>query len=349
MKHGIGILGLGAISDFHARAARALERGALVACCSRDPHKAKLFAERHACTPYSSVQEFLAHPGLDVVSIATAAGHHMEPALEAIGSGKHVMIEKPIEISLERCDRIIEAARTAGVLVSGVFQSRFQEVAQIVKGAIDEGRFGRITLGDAYVKWFRSQEYYDATIGRGTWGYDGGGALMNQGIHAVDLLQWFMGPVESVSARVSTIGHTGIEVEDNAVATLRFRNGAFGVIEGSTSIYPGFPKRIEISGTAGSATLEESVLTTWSFAQPSPSSPSDEEIVRAYGKRPAGSGGAADPLAIGFEGHRKQLDDLLRAIDEGGQPRIDGEEARKSVEIVLAIYRSARDRREVFL
>ena len=346
MGMGIGIIGLGAISDFHAEAAKATGTGTLVACCSRDIGKARAFAEKHGCAAYGSIEEFLRHPGLDIVSIATAAGHHMEPALEAIAAGKHLMIEKPIEVSLDRCDRIIEAAERRGVKVAGVFQSRFNGAARIIKEAVDAGRFGRLSLGDAYVKWFRSQEYFDNTPGRGSWSYDGGGALMNQGIHAVDLLQWFMGPVESVSAHVSTIGHRGVEVEDNAVAALRFRNGAFGVIEASTAVYPGFLKKVELSGTAGSAILEESRLTTWEFAE---ALPEDEETRRAYGGRASSSGGAADPLAIGFEGHRRQLEDLMLAVESDGRPSVGAEEARKSVEIILAIYQSAKERREVSL
>lgn len=346
MGRAIGIIGLGAISDFHAKAAQAIGKDVLVACCSRDAKKAEAFARKYGCAAYSSVEEFLRHPGLDIVSISTAAGHHMEPAIEAIEAGKHVIVEKPLEISLERCDRIIEAAAKRGVLVAGIFQSRFNAVTRFIKEAVEKGRFGRISLGDAYVKWFRSQEYYDKTPGRGAWSYDGGGALMNQGIHAVDLLQWFMGPVESVSAYVSTIGHTGIEVEDNAVAALRFKNGAFGVIEASTSVFPGFMKKIEISGTTGSVVLEEAVLKTWEFAE---SVESDEEIRRTYGATDSEGGGAADPLAISFDGHRKQFEDLLHAVETGGKPLVDGTEARKSVEIILAIYRSANERREVLL
>ncbi|HUX22078.1 MAG TPA: Gfo/Idh/MocA family oxidoreductase [Spirochaetia bacterium] len=346
MGLGIGIIGLGAISDFHAEAAKAVGKDTLVACCSRDLKKAQAFGRKHACAAYGTVEEFLKHPGLDVVSVSTAAGHHMEPALAAIAAGKHIIVEKPLEISLERCDRIIEAAEKKGVLVAGVFQSRFNDVARVIKDAIEKGRFGRISLGDAYVKWFRSQEYYDKNLGRGTWSYDGGGSLMNQGIHAVDLLQWFMGPVESLSAYTSTVGHTGIEVEDNAVAALRFKSGAFGTIEASTAVFPGFLKKIEISGTTGSMVLEETLLKAWEFAK---SDACDEDTRRTYGGEKSEGGGAADPLAIGFDGHRRQFQDLMMAIESGGRPLVDGVEARKSVEIILAIYRSASERKEVLL
>jgi UDP-N-acetyl-2-amino-2-deoxyglucuronate dehydrogenase len=341
---GIGIIGLGAISDFHARAAQAISEKTLVACCSRNAEKAKAFADRYHCRAYTSTDEFLRHPGLDIVSVTTAAGHHLEPALAAIDAGKHVIIEKPFEVTAERCLRIIERAERKGVLTAGIFQSRFSEVAQLIKKHVDGGRLGCATLGDAYVKWIRGDDYFRKTPGRGTWAYDGGGALMNQGIHAVDLLQWIMGPVQSLQAYTATIAHAGVEVEDNAVAALRFKNGAFGVIEASTSVYPGFLKRIEVSGTNGTAILEEQTLKTWEFRD---NGPEDKEILRRFGATESGAGGASDPLAIDFSGHRRQFEDFINAIESGTRPLVDGAEAKKAVDIVLAIYRSARERREI--
>jgi UDP-N-acetyl-2-amino-2-deoxyglucuronate dehydrogenase len=196
-----------------------------------------------------------------------------------------------------------------------------------------------MVLGDAYVKWFRSQQYYDDGGWHGTKALDGGGALMNQSIHAIDLLQWYMGKVESVSAYIGTICHENIDVEDNAVAALQFASGAFGVIEGSTAVYPGFLKKIEISGTAGSAVLEEEDLKTWSFAE---ESPSDEEIRRKYGSVTKTGGGAVDPGAIGIEGHRRQFMDFIQAVETKKPYLLDGIEARKSVAIIVAIYESSR-------
>ena len=207
-----------------------------------------------------------------------------------------------------------------------------------MKRAINGGRFGTLVLGDAYVKWFRSQQYYSEGGWHGTRAMDGGGALINQSIHAIDLLQWFMGEVDTVQAFTATIGHSGIEVEDNAVAAVRFRNGAFGVIEGSTAVYPGFLKRIEISGTAGSMILEEDCLKTWDFAQ---SDPEDERIRKRFAAAAGTGGGAADPAAISFEGHRRQFEEFIAALDEKRLPLVDGREARKSVEIIQAIYASA--------
>ncbi len=341
---GIGIVGLGAVSDIHAAAIRAIGEKRLVACCSRDAAKAAAFAAKYGCVAYSSLEEFLSHRGLDIVAITTASGFHLEPGLAAIAAGKHLVIEKPLEISLARCDQLIEAAERRRVIIGGIFQSRYHPVSQAIKDALDLGRFGRLVLGDAYVKWFRNQAYYDRTAHRGTWAYDGGGALMNQGIHAVDLLQWYMGPVKSVQAYAATVGHERVEVEDNAVVAVRFENGAFGVIEGSTSIYPGYPKRIEISGTLGTAILEENTLRAWEFAK---KDPQDSAMLKKYGSNEAPSGGAADPMAISFSGHQRQYEEMIRCIEHGGAPLVDAREARKSVAIILAAYHSARVHAEV--
>ena len=348
MSYGFGIIGLGLIADFHAQAIQAISgaKGTLVACCSRSAEKAKAFAEKYNCRGYADLGDFLAHPGLDIVSICSPSGAHLDTALAAAEAGKHVIVEKPLEITPERCDRIIEACSRAGVSLAGIFQSRFSEVAGLVKSTLEQGRFGRLVLGDAYVKWFRSQEYYDGGGWHGTRALDGGGALINQSIHAIDLLQWFMGPVESVQAFIGTVGHERIEVEDNAVASLRFRNGAFGVIEGSTSVYPGFLKRIEISGTKGSVVMEEETLKSWEFAE---SAPGDEEIRKKYGGGAETGGGAADPAAISFQGHRRQFEEFISALDEGRPPLVDGGEAKKAVEIIQAIYASAKQGKAVQL
>ena len=341
MSYGFGIVGLGLIADFHAKAIQAISggRSSLVACCSRSAEKAQGFSKKYGCTGYTDIDKFLAHPGLDIVSLCTPSGAHLEHSLAAARAGKHVIVEKPLEITPERCDKIIEACEKAKVSLAGIFQSRFSKVAGIVKKAVDQGRFGTLILGDAYVKWFRSQKYYDDGGWHGTQSLDGGGALINQSIHAIDLLQWFMGPVESVQAFTSTIGHKRIEVEDNAVAALRFRNGAFGVIEGSTSVYPGFLKRIEISGTKGSVILEEETLKAWDFAE---GLPEGEEIREKFGAGAETGGGAADPAAISFEGHRRQFEEFITSLEQGRSPLVDGREAKKAVQIIQAIYASAK-------
>jgi predicted dehydrogenase len=233
---------------------------------------------------------------------------------------------------------MIAAAEKAGVVLSTIFPSRFHQSSQLLKKAIDAGRFGRLTMGDAYVKWYRTQEYYDSGAWRGTWALDGGGALMNQAVHSVDLLLWFMGPAVEVSAYTATLAHQRIEVEDVIVANIRFANGALGVIEASTATWPGELKRIEISGDAGSATVREEDLAVWKFAK---ETKKDDEIRQKMASRTQTGGGAADPKAIGHHGHTMQFEDVLKAVKQGKQPLIDGPEGRRAVELILAIYKSA--------
>jgi UDP-N-acetyl-2-amino-2-deoxyglucuronate dehydrogenase len=344
MSYGIGIVGTGLIAEFHARAIAEVENANLAGVMSRSAERAAAFGQRFGCPGYDSLKALLADPKVEIVSICTPSGAHLEPALKAIEAGRHLVIEKPLEISLERCDRILEAAERRGVLVSGIFQSRFYDSSRVLKQAVDAGRFGRLVLGDAYVKWYRSQDYYGGW--KGTRRFDGGGALMNQSIHAIDLLQWMMGPVRSVQAVKACLGHRGIEVEDTAAAVLEFASGACGVIEGSTAVFPGFLKRIEISGTRGSAILEEEDLIYWRFEE---ESGEDEEIRRLYAGRTASGGGAADPAAISFVGHQRQFQDFVDALKEKRSPLIDATEARKSVAIILAIYASAESGKKISL
>jgi UDP-N-acetyl-2-amino-2-deoxyglucuronate dehydrogenase len=347
MNYGFGIVGLGLIADFHARAIEEMKGGRLGACLSRDKKKANAFAEKYHCQAYHSLEEFLSHPGLDIVNICTPSGAHLEPAIVAAEAGKHLIIEKPLEITLPRCDQIIEACEKHKVKCSGIFQSRFFPLSRIIKNAIEQGRFGQLVLCDAYVKWQRSQAYYDNGGWHGTLHLDGGGALMNQSIHAIDLLHYFAGDVMEISACVDTIGHQRIEVEDNAAAILKFKNGALGVIEGSTSVYPGFLKRIEISGTGGSVIMEEEALKIWNFKE---KKEEDKEMILQFmSSKNTTGGGVSDPGAISYQGHKKQFEDMVEAINKNRQPLIDGQEARKAVEIVLAIYQSARDKQVVHL
>jgi predicted dehydrogenase len=346
MPIGFGIVGCGMISHFHARAIADVPGAKLIACFDRVPAAAERLAAAAGCKAYSSLPAMLADPAIQVVAIATPSGAHWEPAVAAAKAGKHVIVEKPLETTLRRCDQIIEACRKAGVVLSTIFPSRFHHSSVQLKQAVDQGRFGRLTVGDAYVKWYRTQQYYDSGAWRGTWELDGGGALMNQAIHSVDLLAWLMGPVAEVRALTGLLAHERIAVEDVAVAAVRFANGALGVIEASTAIYPGYLKRIELHGTAGSAVMEEEDIVKWDFAK---KKPQDEAIHQRMAQRVSGGGGAADPAAIGHHGHARQFRDVLRAIKKGQPPSIDGPEGRRSVEIILAIYKSAETGRAVEL
>ncbi|MEM7456755.1 MAG: Gfo/Idh/MocA family oxidoreductase [Planctomycetota bacterium] len=346
MALGFGIVGCGMIANFHARAISEIRGTRLVACFDTFASSAERFAEAEGITAYSNLKDFLAHPGLDVITICTPSGAHMEPAVAAANAGKHVIVEKPLEITLKRCDRIIEACKKNKVVCSTIFPSRFHPCSQLLKQAIDKGRFGRLSLGDAFVKWYRTQEYYDSGQWRGTWALDGGGALMNQAIHSVDLLTWLMGPVSEISAHTATLAHERIEVEDVATATLRFENGALGVIEATTASYPGTLKKIEIHGSEGSAAIEEEDIVLWQFKK---MTARDKKIADKFSGKTETGGGASDPAAIGHAAHATQFRDVVKAIRKASLPEIDGHEGRRSVEIILALYKAAETGRVVQL
>ncbi|MGN1189772.1 MAG: Gfo/Idh/MocA family protein, partial [Candidatus Ornithospirochaeta sp.] len=222
---GFGIIGLGVIAETHFVAIDKNDNCKFVGAFDMVPGKAEAFCEKHGMgKAYTDLEAFLSDPEIEVVTIATPSGYHLDPALAAISHKKHVIIEKPMEITPERESQILSAAKENGVIATGVFQSRFYEAPILIKKAIEEGRFGRLTLVDAQVKWFRSQEYYDSGAWRGTWKVDGGGALMNQSIHAIDLLQWFCGKAEEVQSYTATLSHERIEVEDTGVAVVKFQN-----------------------------------------------------------------------------------------------------------------------------
>lgn len=347
-KHGFGIVGCGMIAEFHVRAINEIPGARVVAAWSRNPANGSKIAALagDGCRIHDDLDRMLETPGLDVIAVCTPSGAHLEPALKAAAAGKHVVVEKPLEITLERCDRIIAACAVAQVGLCTIFPSRFAPANILLKRAVEAGRFGRLTMGDAHVKWWRTQAYYDSGGWRGTWALDGGGALMNQAIHNVDLLAWLMGDVQTVTALTATLAHERIEVEDAAVAALRFKNGALGVIEAATCAYPGLQKRIEIHGDQGSARVEQDDVTLWAFQNPAPG---DDAIHAAVAARSLGNSGASDPRGISHEGHRAQLADFLDAIDAGRPPLVDGREGRRAVEIITAVYQSAQTRSPVDL
>lgn len=346
MPYGFGIIGCGMIARFHAKAIADVKGAKLVACFDAIPAAVEKFSAETGCKGYTKLADMLADPAVHVVTIGTPSGAHMEPAVQAANAGKHVVVEKPLEITLKRCDAIIKACEKNNVKLCTVFPSRFHEPSRELKRAIDGNRFGRLTVGDSYVKWFRTQQYYDSGAWRGTWKLDGGGALMNQAIHSVDLLTWLMGPVVEVTAHTATLAHERIAVEDVAVATVRFANGALGVVEASTATYPGYLKRIEIHGSEGTAVIEEEDIKVWDFAK---QQKRDEAIHIRMAQHRSTGGGASDPSAIGHHGHAKQFADLLDAVKKNRTPSVDGHEGRRSVEIILAIYKSAETGKAVSL
>ena len=338
-QFGFGIIGAGTISEIHALAINAIQNAKLIGVYSINKDKLSAFALRNNCIAFDSLEIMLMSKEIDVVCICTPSGVHIDGAMKAIEAGKHCLIEKPLEVTLEKCDRIIEAADKLGVKVGVVFPSRFYEASKQLKKAIEKKRFGELVFGDAFVKWNRSEAYYQSAAWRGTWQFDGGGALMNQGIHSVDLLQWYMGPVESVQSVSANIRHKGIEVEDTIVSTLQFANGALGTIECSTAVFPGALKRFEIMGTSGTVIMEESNIIKWQFER---ELEEDENLKSRLGGSQITQGGVANPADISFSGHQSVIEDMITSIETGGKPSIDAIEGRKSVEIVLAIYESVR-------
>jgi predicted dehydrogenase len=346
-KYGFALIGCGMVGHHHVTAIRGVRGARLVAVCDVRADSAQQFGSEAGVPWYSDYRAMLERePAVDIVNVCTPSGLHLEPALACIEAGKHVVVEKPLEITLDRCDRLIAAAERAGVLLATIFPSRFGPAAQQLKKAVAQGRFGRLTLGNAIVPWWRTQQYYDSGGWRGTWKLDGGGALMNQSIHAVDLVQWYLGPAKAVSAIAGCLAHERIEVEDAALVAIEWANGAFGMLLGTTAAWPGLAKRIEIAGTDGTAVMEEdSVLKTWVFRKERARDTVLRERLAAGGH----GTGASDPMAFSPENHRRQLVDFVRALDRGTRPLVDGPEGRKSVEIILAAYKAAETGRRVEL
>ncbi|MBO0699399.1 MAG: Gfo/Idh/MocA family oxidoreductase [Zavarzinella sp.] len=346
---GFAIVGCGMIARFHVRALADVPGARLAALVTRNPASAeKLIAETG--TPpvpvFTDLEAALKRPDVHVVIVTTPSGAHLEPAVAAAQAGRHVVVEKPLEITPERCDRIIDACDRNRVQLCTIFPSRFHDANVAVKAAVDAGRFGRLTLGETTCKWWRSQAYYDEGGWKGTRALDGGGALMNQAIHNVDLLLWMMGDATHVSGFTATLAHERIEVEDTAVACLKFRNGALGVIQATTSVYPGLPKTIAIHGDRGTAVIEQEDILRWDF---SPETGEDAKLKERFAKKVGASGGASDPKAISHEGHARQLADFVRAIQTNTGPKVDGREGRKSVALICAVYESMRTGRAVAL
>jgi len=331
------------IANFHARAVAAMEDGELHSFYGRRQEAVDEAVAEHGGKGYTDLDAFLADPELDIVTIATPSGAHLEPALAAAQAGKHVVCEKPLEVTPERIDMMISACEEAGVTLSGIFNRRFHPAMDIFKQAVDEGRFGRLTMCDAYVKWYRDQPYYDSGAWRGTWKLDGGGALMNQSIHTIDQLIYLVGDVASVSASTACLAHEGIEVEDTAVAVLEFKNGARGVIQGSTACWSstGHPAEVHVCGDQGSVFLADEKFRVWDFAK---EKPVDAEVRETLLHTSETKGqGANDPKAINFTGHQRNFEDVVAAIRDGRSPRVDGHEARRAVALICAIYESARE------
>ena len=338
MNYGFAILGTGLISRFHARAVLDAPGAELVAVCSRSKERSGAFAAEFSCSAFTSLDEMLTLDDVDVLLITTPSGAHLEPAIAAARTGKHVLCEKPLEISVERVKSMITAHGEAGTQLGCIFQMRHFTALQPVREALAEGRFGTLTHAAVFVPWWREPAYYSESQWHGTKALDGGGALMNQSIHMIDLLCSLMPPVKSVAAVSSSVGHPGIEVEDCASASLVFEGGAIGTVVGTTSSWPGRPKRLEITGTSGTIVMEDENLVCFDFRD---KRPSDAEIIQRFSAS-AKLAGAADPGAMSHAGHTACISSFVDALRENRPYEVDGAEAAKSVALIEAIYRSAQ-------
>ncbi len=336
MKHEkdlrFAIIGCGAISDNHALSI--IENGSkLVACCDNVEINAIGFAEKYDIDWYTDYKEMIKRNDIDVVCICTPSGTHADISMEVSRYKKHIVVEKPMDITLEQADRMINACNENNVKLSVISQHRFDDSTMFLKKAVEEGQLGKLILGDAAIKWYRSQEYYDSGEWRGTWEIDGGGALMNQGIHTIDLLQYIMGGIESLTANIGTLGHARINVEDVATVTIRFKNGALGTIVGTTCAYPGLSARLEIHGNEGTAIIDNDQLTYFHTKEKLV----DQMKLNSVSKKTGGTS-----PEINYFGHKKQIKDMIEAILNDREPLVNGEEGKKPLEIILAIYSSAK-------
>ncbi|MDB5529457.1 MAG: hypothetical protein JWR51_2560 [Devosia sp.] len=335
----IAIIGAGVIGAVHARLISGLgDRATLAAVVDIDPTRAKTLADRYGVPAYASAAEAYTAQRLDLASVCVPSAYHSPVAVEALEAGLNVIIEKPVDVTLDAADRIIAAEKKSGRTVSVISQRRFQPVASYIHEAIARGELGRVTSGTVESAFFRSQAYYDSGDWRGTIAIDGGGALMNQGIHALDLLIWMLGTPVSVVAHTRCLAHQNIEVEDVAGALISFESGAVGVLLASTAAYPGLPVRLAVHGAGGTAVMENDRLAY--FSSTTATAPEAATLT----ERDVPEGWSEVDMA-----HQRQYRDVLEAITQGRRPGVTTAEGRRALQTVLAVYESARTGQPVAL
>jgi UDP-N-acetyl-2-amino-2-deoxyglucuronate dehydrogenase len=342
----IGLIGAGNISDTHARAAGAIPGVTISAVYGPTREHAQRLAARHGAVAYDTLDGLLSHRPLDMVAIGSPSGLHAEQGILAASRGLHVLVEKPIDVTTARADALVAEAARAGVTLGVIFQDRLKPDVQRLKALVDAGRLGSPILATAHVKWYRPPSYYRDSRWRGSRTLDGGGALINQGIHTVDLLLWLFGPVRRVFAKTGAQLHA-IEVEDTAVAVLEFENGALGTLEAATSTYPGYSRRIELSGSNGTLILDGDDLAAVDLLDTRASDEAERAGVPTAGDRPgrpvaSKTASAASPVVADASAHQRVFEDFIRAVAQRSAPSCDGASGRQSVALIEAIYASAR-------
>ena len=335
------VVGTGVVGDWHVRMIPNLPNFSLVAVCDKVPEKGKASLDKNQITGvplYADLREMLQKEKIDVVHVCTPSGDHFDPVTACLEAGKNVICEKPMEIELGRIDKMAEISQRTGSRLAGIFQNRWNDANRAIKAATDEGRFGRLSWAGCFTPWYRPDKYYEDGGWRGTWKLDGGGAIMNQSVHAIDLLQWICGPVKSVSAYASSRIHAKIEVEDTLSGAVHFENGAYGTIMGTTAMFPGMPARLEVGGENGTA-VSENGLKFFKFRE---ERPSDAETLEKFGQAQTKNAGGAGSAKIGLDLHARNILHIVQAWEEGRDADTACAEARKAVAIVLALYESAR-------
>ena len=338
---GFGVVGLG-MGTHHCAAIQRAAGARLVAVCDADEERLGRIAAEYGCAGYRDYGEFLADEAVAVVNIATPSGTHAQLAIAAAAAGKHLIVEKPADITVERVDEMMAACEKHGVLAAGIFQARFDALNLRIHETVVSGRLGKLIGVHGHLPWYRTQEYFNGTHGswKGTWSMDGGGSLMNQGVHTVDLLQWFAGPVATVFGQFGIYAHE-IEAEDQVAAVLRFANGALGTLYTTTCCYPGYDQRVTLYGERGSIIKEEGTLISWKLADDGKGA-EEAEMMGRFGPGAGKGSGAADPMAVSFAGHAQIVTDMVSAMRDNRPPAITLASARHAVEIINSIYESGR-------
>jgi UDP-N-acetyl-2-amino-2-deoxyglucuronate dehydrogenase len=338
----IGLIGCGAISKIHINAIREIPYAKISAVSDMNEDTAKKTAQETGCEYYTDYKDLISNSDIDMVDICTPSGMRKDIVIYAANNKKHILTEKPIEITKERIDEMLKACYENNVFISAIFNRRYNETYVFIKNAIENGRLGRLILGDVIMKWYRPKEYYAGSAWRGTWTVDGGGALMNQCIHFIDMLQWLMGPVHSVFATTEKLVHTYMETEDTAAGILKFKNDAIGIIEAATSLYPGFSSRISVHGTDGGIIVENDQIVELKLKNPLPE---DALIIKENNADRSSS--ALTNIKNDYDLHKKQIAEYINAVREGTPPKISGEEAGKAVEIITAMYKASSENKPV--
>jgi UDP-N-acetyl-2-amino-2-deoxyglucuronate dehydrogenase len=334
----VAIIGTGAIANLHARAYKNIGYQVRV-CNDVSPEAGKRFADTHGTEFVARYEDVCRHPEVDFIDVCTFPDFRLQPLNLCAAAGKHIQVQKPMAIEPKAAREMIATARRAGIVLGVVSQHRFDECSRFLIEAIPAGRLGKLLQCDAYVKWWRSDEYYSRPI-KGSWATEGGGALINQAIHQVDLLRWLAGPVADLYATWQLGAAHRIESEDIVNALLRFSNGATGVIQASTAYWPGYSERVEIHGTKGTAVITGDKLTTWDVKDDAgPPAPVASSV----------KSGSSDPMAISLEPFERQFLDFGDAIASKRAPLVSGEEGLHALEIVDAIYRSCRTGEKITL